>query len=407
MSKKYDISKQYRPYFDRFQNHPYAIPVTTFLIMFFISIASFIGLNSRTDPPSDSHIIEYSIEGERRSIPTRAETVGEFLRNIDVKLGQNDIVEPSSDTRIYSDKFHINVYRARPVTIVESGEERKFAYSAATTPRSVAKQAGIQVYPEDYVESKVPESFLKERVLGEKVVIERSTAANINLYGSHVPVRTHSKTVGDLLREKSIHVADKDEVKPSLNTVIKPNIQIFVVRPGTKLVTEQEEIPMPVETIEDPGLSFGVQAVRQEGSSGKKVVTYQVILRNGKEVGRKRIQEVVSVKPVKQIIAKGKAFDINKDKESIMAQAGIRRSDYPYVDYIVSRESGWRPNATNGMTWGLCQALPGSKMASVGEDWRVNPVTQLRWCDWYATQGSSNFNSWQGAYNYWTVHHWW
>ena len=30
-----------------------------------------------------------------------------------------------------------------------------------------------------------------------------------------------------------------------------------------------------------------------------------------------------------------------------MAQAGIAESDYGYVDYIVSHESGWNPNAVN------------------------------------------------------------
>ncbi|MCA9331412.1 DUF348 domain-containing protein [Candidatus Saccharibacteria bacterium] len=407
MRRSYNFGRRYRPYIDRFHDHPYALPVATFLVLFFVSLASFIGFNARTDPPSDAHIIEFSIEGKRQSIPTRAKTVREFLTKIDIKLEKHDIVEPGLDTRIYSDKFHVNVYRARPVIIVESGKERKFALSAASTPRSVARQAGVEVYPEDYVESKLPDNFLKEGVLGEKVVIERSTPAGINLYGSQVPVRTHAKTVRDLLREKNITVAGKDEVRPATNTPIKPGLQIFVVRPGTKLLTEESEIPMPEEVLEDASLSFGVSVVRQEGSPGKKVVTYQVEMENGKEVGRKKIQEVVSIEPVKQIVARGKAFDINKDKEAIMAQAGIKSSDYPYVDYIVSRESGWRPNATNGMTWGLCQALPGSKMASAGADWRENPVTQLRWCNWYATQGSSNFNSWQGAYNFWTVNHWW
>jgi phage-related protein len=44
-------------------------------------------------------------------------------------------------------------------------------------------------------------------------------------------------------------------------------------------------------------------------------------------------------------------------------------------------ESGWRANAYNpasGAT-GIPQALPGSKMASAGADWRTNAVTQIRW----------------------------
>lgn len=403
MKKKYNAGKLYRPFLDRFHNHPYALPVTTFLVLFAVSIISFVGFNARQDPPSDSHIIEFSLEGERKSIPTRAKTVGEFLENVGTKLEPNDIVEPAVDTGIYSDKFHINVYRARPVTIEDEDGKRTFAYSAATTPRGVVRQAGLDVFPEDRIESKLPDNFLKEGVIGEKVVVERSTPANINLYGSHVPVRTHAKTVGDLLKEKNIQVANQDQVKPSLDTPINSNIQIFVVRPGTKLETVTEEVPMPVEEVEDARLSFGVSVVRQQGSPGKKVVTYQIITNNGKEVDRKKIQEVVSVTPVKQIVAKGKAFDLSKDKASIMAAAGISPSDYQYVDFIVARESTWRPNATNGSTWGLCQALPGSKMAAAGADWQTNPVTQLRWCNMYA-QGKGG---WKASYDFWQANHWW
>ena len=45
------------------------------------------------------------------------------------------------------------------------------------------------------------------------------------------------------------------------------------------------------------------------------------------------------------------------------------------------REAGWRVNATNPSSgaYGLPQALPPSKMATAGLDWRTNPETQLRW----------------------------
>ncbi len=51
------------------------------------------------------------------------------------------------------------------------------------------------------------------------------------------------------------------------------------------------------------------------------------------------------------------------------------------LDALVQRESRWRVDATNRSSgaYGLPQALPGSKMASAGADWRTNPVTQLRW----------------------------
>jgi len=58
----------------------------------------------------------------------------------------------------------------------------------------------------------------------------------------------------------------------------------------------------------------------------------------------------------------------------------------PCLVELWDRESGWRWNATgpdpdgNGVrAYGIPQALPGSKMASAGLDWRTNPYTQIRW----------------------------
>lgn len=51
------------------------------------------------------------------------------------------------------------------------------------------------------------------------------------------------------------------------------------------------------------------------------------------------------------------------------------------MNKLVSRESGWKVNAGNPSSgaYGLPQALPGSKMASYGEDWATNPITQINW----------------------------
>lgn len=51
------------------------------------------------------------------------------------------------------------------------------------------------------------------------------------------------------------------------------------------------------------------------------------------------------------------------------------------LNNLWTRESGWRYRANNSRTgaYGIPQAHPGSKMASVARDWRTNPVTQIRW----------------------------
>jgi hypothetical protein len=45
------------------------------------------------------------------------------------------------------------------------------------------------------------------------------------------------------------------------------------------------------------------------------------------------------------------------------------------------QESQWNTQASNSSSgaYGIPQALPGSKMAAFGSDWRTNPATQIAW----------------------------
>ncbi|MCA9330796.1 DUF348 domain-containing protein [Candidatus Saccharibacteria bacterium] len=382
--------------------HPYAVPVITIAVLAVVSLFAVVFFGGTTIGPGDSRVVQLSIEGEKQTVPTRADTVQEFLERADITLNEGDVVEPSKDELIAGDNFRINVYRARPVTIFD-GNKRVQALSAAKAPRMVADQAGVKVYPEDTLKQEVSDDILRDQVIGEKITIDRATPVNLNLYGTPTTVRTQVDTVGQLLQEKGIVLTKGDKVVPSVSTSLRAGMTVAVARSGIVVKTVEESIEPPIEYVEDASLSFGATAVRQAGTPGKKSVTYEITMKNGKEVSRKKIQEATITQPVKQIVARGKAFDINTDKAAVMAAAGISESDYPYVDYIISRESGWRVNATNGSTWGLCQALPGSKMASAGADWQTNPVTQLKWCSGYA----AGKGGWAAAYEFWVRNHWW
>lgn len=394
--------------------HPFVVPVVTFVLLSFLTMFGWVVLGSRTIGPDDAHVVQLAVDGKKQTVPTRAATVQDFLTRANVLLNEGDVVEPAADTPIDDDNFRINVYRARPVTIFD-GEKRIQALSAATTPRSIASQVGVEVYPEDILKQETSSDVLRDQVIGDKITIERSIPVNLNLYGTPVAIRTHAKTVAELLKEKNISLANGDSVQPAAETPITANMQVFVTRFGTQITTVEEVVPMEVQIVEDPSLSFGARAVRQKGSTGKKLVTYQLELQNGQETGRKVIQEVRTLEPVKEIIVRGKAFNVDKDKGTVMALAGINvANDYPYVDYIMRNESGWCPTKLQGypgvcpsdppsyiptnLGYGLGQATPGSKMAPFGADWQTNPVTQLKWANSYAV---GRYGSWKAAYDHW------
>jgi chemotaxis protein histidine kinase CheA len=51
-----------------------------------------------------------------------------------------------------------------------------------------------------------------------------------------------------------------------------------------------------------------------------------------------------------------------------------------------NHESGWNVYASNPSgAYGIPQALPGSKMATAGDDWETNPATQISWGLGYIT----------------------
>ena len=64
---------------------------------------------------------------------------------------------------------------------------------------------------------------------------------------------------------------------------------------------------------------------------------------------------------------------------------GYGESDFDCFNNIIIRESMWKVTATNPSSgaYGIPQALPGSKMAKAGSDWRTNPATQIIWAVGY------------------------
>lgn len=400
------VSKHYRSASAGGKRHikqrPYIVPIFGLLLGFIIVGAALLGGNSRTLRPSDAHVVFLFDGKDRQVVDTKAKTVGDMINKLPLHLIPEDVVEPSLATPIPEDNFRVNIYRARPVTIVDNGN-KIVTLTAQKSPRVVAGNAGLSLQPED--RASFTQGAVTENVIGEKVVVTRATPVALNLYGAQLTTYTQAKTVKDFLAEKNIKLANGETVQPDQSTLIKPNLPIFVLKKDAKVVTTEAPIPAPEQIVNDPSLSFGTTVVRQTGAPGKNLLTY--ILQtdpSGKEISRQILQEVILQDPVPQITARGSTIAITGDKTSVMAAAGISAGDWAYANYIVSRESNWHVTSQNASgAYGLCQALPGSKMVSAGGDWATNPVTQLRWCSGYA----SRYGGWGGAYNFWASHHYW
>ncbi|ARE74813.1 transglycosylase SLT domain-containing protein [Streptomyces sp. NPDC059558] len=90
----------------------------------------------------------------------------------------------------------------------------------------------------------------------------------------------------------------------------------------------------------------------------------QAASRSGRDAGDFALQSSYTVAQVKAI-----------------AQQMVPAGQFQCFSNIINQESTWNYLAVNKSSgaYGLVQALPGSKMASAGADWRTNPATQIKW----------------------------
>jgi len=84
---------------------------------------------------------------------------------------------------------------------------------------------------------------------------------------------------------------------------------------------------------------------------------------------------------------------------------GYGSNQYDCFNNIIMRESMWKINATNASSgaYGIPQALPGSKMATIASDWRTNPATQIIWGIEYM---KDRYGSPCGAWGFKSSHGW-
>jgi hypothetical protein len=170
---------------------------------------------------------------------------------------------------------------------------------------------------------------------------------------------------------------------------------------SNKVVTEETEIEFATSAMEDASIAAGTEIVKQLGEPGLAAVSFQVKLVDGNEVTREEIGRVVNIEPIEAVVIRGtgdptdlavalataasktgkKSGNKEYAKLWINQEFGWGENQFSCLETLWFRESNWNHKATNPTSgaYGIPQSLPGRKMASFGDDWKTNPVTQIKW----------------------------
>jgi hypothetical protein len=144
-------------------------------------------------------------------------------------------------------------------------------------------------------------------------------------------------------------------------------------------------------------------------------------LRNAQELEAKKKAEAArkarEAKEAKEREEREKAREeaIANARENPQAAARVLMLDYGWTSdaqynclvNLWNGESGWRYTAENPSSgaYGIPQSLPASKMAKFGDDYRTNPITQIKWGLWYIDAVYGNpcnaWSTWQARSPHW------
>jgi len=243
--------------------------------------------------------VTVSIDGKKEIIRTHADTIQELLADLDIDLEEQDYISPSLDSEI-QDQMKIIFKSAKPVQLTINGERRTILTTAQTVEEFLQKE-GIEIKEHDVVEpaldAKVTENFT--------VSIQQAIPIVLNVGGTENKVWSTSTTVADFLKEQNITLNELDKVEPDLNSTIEENDQIVVTRVKKVTDVVEEPLAFNVVHKKDKSLEQGKKKVIQSGKNGVVEKHYEVILENGKEVARNLMKSITKKESVNQIVAIG------------------------------------------------------------------------------------------------------
>lgn len=332
-------------------------------------------------PEEDGRLITIHDKNGEKVIVTKAQTVEGALKQARISVRPDDNVDPALDTKLTANAYQVNVYRAQPVLVID-GATRQTVMSPFETPKQIAEAAGLALYPEDETTLTRSSDILDSEGAGLQLSIKRATAFTLVLYGKPVDARTQEKTVGDMLNDKKITLGKDDTTSLPLSTPITSGMKVEVWRNGKQTITEEQEVAFPIQQIKDADKEVGYKEIKTPGVKGKKMVSFEVEMRNGQEVSRQVIQEVVTAPPQQQVEIVGTKITNTFSGDFAAALARLR-----------SCEGSYTTNTGNGyygayqydlQTWGNYQGYPNAAAAPPAvQDQKVWETYQRRgWSPW-------------------------
>ncbi|PUB22276.1 uncharacterized protein YabE (DUF348 family) [Promicromonospora sp. AC04] len=331
---------------------------------------------------ANASMLTIDYNGDVRTVGVYGNTVAAALASQHIELDRDDIVQPAA-TAAVGPGGTVVVRTSREVTVELDGQIITLRTTAGTVGELLAALG-----PRG--DGALATASRTTRLDRDPVRFSTVKKVNIAVDGSVLAFSTTQSTVRSVFKEAGIALADGDVTSVPLDAAAVDGMIVMVSRDASSSRTVTEVVPFETETVEDSSLPEGYESIRTAGVAGEAEVTYKVKTVGGAVVERTVVDRKVVRKPVNEVLVVG-TMDVATAPvdpgsaralgQAMAAERGWGADEFSCLDQLWQKESGWRWNADNPSSeaYGIAQANPGSKMATVGSDWLTNPATQIEW----------------------------
>ena len=335
-----------------------------------------------------------TVDGEPRTLWTTAASADSILADA-APLGTT--VTLAADRSASRDELTPLVSRARNVIVNADGTTREVAVRPGQDARGILEAAGVSVHALDRVtvendatgELAITVSRVTRGQATETVDIpfSETTTTSSDMFVGESQVTTtgvNGVTTWTVWQEK-----DGDQVLTYVpiteHSTSQPVTQVR--SEGTKEATPTALVAAgidPKATLEEKTESDGTTSVRYRAKLGSISTKEEIAEITGEAKNADQATAAAAAAAAAEAGAVPTTYsgeDPRSLAKPLVAAQGWSDSEYQCLVLLWNRESQWNPYAENSSSgaYGIPQALPGSKMASAGADWRTNPITQINW----------------------------
>ncbi|MFI6413718.1 ubiquitin-like domain-containing protein [Streptomyces sp. NPDC050585] len=248
---------------------------------------------------TDHKAVRLSVDGERRTLHTFADDVGELLAAQDIATGPHDRVTPAPGTPLTGGQ-EVAVRWGRPLRLDVDGEARR-VWTTARTVDEALRALGVRARGARL-------SVSRSAPIGRDglaLAVRTERAVTFRADGRERTVRTHAATVAEALRQARITLQGLDRISVPPGAFPRDGQTVTVQRVRDRRETRWETVPYAVRRVRDPRLYRGAYVVDRQGRPGLRRLTYEIRTVDGVPERTRRTGTALVREPVARVVRVG------------------------------------------------------------------------------------------------------